>query len=305
MSDDDATKVHALFFTATGAGPDDVSLWLQPVPALTASSTDPTIIAPRTLGLRVGPADDFPLMVARAGGYQMDEATVCSLHERFGRWLDAPRDAARLAAEVVAEDDGVQGRPMPDGAEHHLHAEVRDELVIRIGINTLAHAFLGSRYARDALGENNATIDPREHIKVADLRGFAEDVCAALLDEAEDGSSKLTNVIDAAMQAAIEDGSTNVDIPDDLVSCEECEKVMNADDAHSIDGGYLCDPCHADSVAAFALTRWKCDGGNVLPACEWTGAGPELNVDDDTPLCPTCGGYVEEIEQPATEPDHA
>lgn len=88
-----ADKLHALFFDDRGCGPDNVSIWTQPVPALAASSTDPTIIAPRTLGLRVGVFSmpnvaTFPLLFARAGGYQMDEATVRALHERLGRWLD-------------------------------------------------------------------------------------------------------------------------------------------------------------------------------------------------------------------------
>lgn len=108
-------KVHALFFTERGAGPDNVSLWTEPVPALAASSTDPTIIAPRTLGLRIGqwttempPPGKLPLFFAVAGGFQMDEATVRALHEQFGAWLDAPRLDAREHAEVVAEDDGVR-----------------------------------------------------------------------------------------------------------------------------------------------------------------------------------------------------
>lgn len=147
-------------------------------------------------------------------------------------WIDAPRDAARLAAEAVAEDDGVRGHPGADGAGHHLHAAVvGDELVIRIGVATLAHACLAAGFAWNLLGEHSATLDPREHCKVTDLHGFAEDVRSALLNEAEDGSSKLTNVLDAAMQAAVEDGSLHFASPDDLTTCEECEKPIHVDDA--------------------------------------------------------------------------
>ncbi len=105
-------KLHALFFTDRGSGPDNVSLWTEPVPAFPAS-TDPAIIAPRTLGLRVGAhvehvGDELhitPLVYSRAGGYQMDEATVRALHAAFGAWLNAPRDEARAAAEMVTRDD--------------------------------------------------------------------------------------------------------------------------------------------------------------------------------------------------------
>jgi hypothetical protein len=130
-------KLHALFFTAQGAGPDDVSLWTEPVPAPTVSFEDPTIVAERTLGLRVGPfkADGvahFPLLCSIAGGYQMSEATVRELHARFGAWLDATRDEARAAAEVVTDDDGVRLLKSAGGewgvAEFdHFHAEQWDD----------------------------------------------------------------------------------------------------------------------------------------------------------------------------------
>ncbi len=95
-------KLHALFFTAQGNGPDAVSLWVHPMREIVDGGE---VVAPRTLGLRVGPADDFPLMYSRAGGYQMEEAAVRALRDAFTAWLDAPRDEARAAAEVVRRND--------------------------------------------------------------------------------------------------------------------------------------------------------------------------------------------------------
>jgi hypothetical protein len=49
--------------------------------------------------------------------------------------------------------------------------------------------------------------DPRTKFTITDVRRFAIDVKCALLAEAEDGSSLLTNVLDEACRVAIEDGS--------------------------------------------------------------------------------------------------
>lgn len=110
-------KLHALFFTDRGAGPDSVSLWTEPVAALPEHKPGDAIGA-RALGLRVGMHVEIvgndderhfaPLLFARAGGYLMDEATVRALHAQFGAWLDAHCLAARAAAEAVAEDHGVR-----------------------------------------------------------------------------------------------------------------------------------------------------------------------------------------------------
>lgn len=98
---------HSLFFTRSGAGPDNVALWLEPVPSIAGG------VFGRTIGLRVGPheSDEFgrlPLFFATAGGYQMDEATVDWLIAGLTAWKHAPRDAARAAAEVVHRDDTVE-----------------------------------------------------------------------------------------------------------------------------------------------------------------------------------------------------
>lgn len=78
------------------------------------------------------------------------------------------------------------------GRRHILTCEVdRCELRIRIGVGTLAHA---------------AVYDPTA--RVTDEKKFAKDVARALMDElGEDGSSLLTNALDAAIQRAVDDGT--------------------------------------------------------------------------------------------------
>lgn len=82
-------------------------------------------------------------------------------------------------------------------------------LTIEIGIETLAFASLRSDFAyqcADPKFTGNGK-DPREVFKVTNPRGFAVEVVAELLEEAEDGSSLLTNIVDKACQKAIEAGS--------------------------------------------------------------------------------------------------
>jgi len=88
-------------------------------------------------------------------------------------------------------------------------------LVISIGVKTLEHACLCSNQAWRLLGENNVTLDPRDHIKVTNVAGLAEDIMHAILEEAEDGSSPLTNLIDNAFLFAVEQGTEYVRFPDD------------------------------------------------------------------------------------------
>lgn len=82
-------------------------------------------------------------------------------------------------------------------------------LTIEIGVETLAFASLRSDFAYECADPKRTGngIDPREVFKVTNARGFAVDVKSALLEEAEDGSSLLTNVIDRACQDAVEQGS--------------------------------------------------------------------------------------------------
>ena len=80
-------------------------------------------------------------------------------------------------------------------ADQPLRASVEGkELVIRIGINTLAFA-----------AEHCSRID---NCKVVDAKELATDVCRAITREREDGSSRATDLLDEAILFAYEDGST-------------------------------------------------------------------------------------------------
>lgn len=90
--------------------------------------------------------------------------------------------------------------------EQPLRVEVTPdgELVIRIGIGTLA-------FAAEHMEINNPFDEDTENFKrlwrVIEPMEFANDVRRALCDEGEDGSTPLTELLDAASWAAIEDGS--------------------------------------------------------------------------------------------------
>lgn len=80
---------------------------------------------------------------------------------------------------------------------------IDDELVVRIGVETLAFAAEHVELPIRGFGE---TVYP--HWKVADAAELARDVCRKLSHEAEDGSSPLTQLFDEAIIEAYEDGST-------------------------------------------------------------------------------------------------
>lgn len=87
------------------------------------------------------------------------------------------------------------GRPLFVGV-------VDDELVIRIGVGTLAWAFES--------GEDNQPFDEkandfRREWKVTDPHKFAKGVGNGLCDEEEDGSTPLTKILDEAFIRAVED----------------------------------------------------------------------------------------------------
>jgi hypothetical protein len=102
-------------------------------------------------------------------------------------------------------NDGRDGMP--------LRAEVEDgRLVISIGVETLAFAF--------EHGEGNnpfdeAANDFKREATIADPLEFAKDVCRAMNDEGEDGSTPLTRFLDSMMNEAVEQGSLGVADPDD------------------------------------------------------------------------------------------
>jgi hypothetical protein len=87
------------------------------------------------------------------------------------------------------------GQPLTIGVEG-------DELVIRIGVGTLAFAF--------ETGEENQPFDEkandfRREWRVIDKYKFAKGVGIALCDEEEDGSTPITQILDVAYIRAVED----------------------------------------------------------------------------------------------------
>lgn len=80
-------------------------------------------------------------------------------------------------------------------------------LTIEIGVACLAFAAIHSEYGYELLGYPERTGRPDERFEIRNAQGFAGDVKRALLDEAEDGSSLLTKLLDDASRNAIEEGS--------------------------------------------------------------------------------------------------
>jgi len=104
------------------------------------------------------------------------------------------------------------GQPLTIGVEG-------DELVIRIGVDTLAFAF--------ETGEENQPFDEvandfRRSWKVTDKYRFAKGVGNALCNEEEDGSTPLTKILDEAFIRAIE-GDEGVDEDGRIVTSEMLE----------------------------------------------------------------------------------
>ena len=89
------------------------------------------------------------------------------------------------------------GRPLEVSIE-------RGALVIRIGIETLAHAVT---YADWANPYNEATGDYIRNFAIVDAPQFASDVAHEMMREREDGSTPLSDFLDKMAEAAIDDGS--------------------------------------------------------------------------------------------------
>lgn len=104
------------------------------------------------------------------------------------------------------------GQPLTIGVEG-------DELVIRIGVDTLVFCF--------ETGEENQPYDEksedfRRAFKVVDKHKFAKGVGIALCNEDEDGSTPLTKVLDEAFIHAVENDE-GVDEDGRLVTAEMLE----------------------------------------------------------------------------------
>ena len=79
-----------------------------------------------------------------------------------------------------------------------------DQLVIRIGIGTLAFAAEHCSYFYD---DDKHAVSGPPYIKIANKQELATDIVRALQSEAEDGSSPLTELLDTAIADAHDDGS--------------------------------------------------------------------------------------------------
>jgi len=148
------------------------------------------------------------------------------------------------------------GQPLTIGVEG-------DELVIRIGVDTLAFAF--------ETGEDNQPFDEkandfRRTWKVVDKHDFAKGVAIALCDEEEDGSTPLTKILDEAYIRAVEDDA-GVDKDGRIVTKEmleyggseateektekkrSCNRHNDCDKADAdvkAKGGFAASHCHDD-----------------------------------------------------------
>ena len=80
----------------------------------------------------------------------------------------------------------------------------RGALVVRIGIETLAHAVTYSDWANPY---EEATGDYIRNFAIVDAPQFASDVIHEMLREREDGSTPLSDFVDRMSEKAIEDGS--------------------------------------------------------------------------------------------------
>lgn len=82
------------------------------------------------------------------------------------------------------------------------------KLTIEIGIHTLAHA---AAFADWANKWTEAKGDYLREFAITDAEQFAGDIAHAMQDEREDGSTPLSDFLDAMTQAALDDGSMAVE----------------------------------------------------------------------------------------------
>lgn len=119
----------------------------------------------------------------------------------------------------------------PKGTDAPLTVDiVNEELVIRIGIGTLAWAF-------EHMVENNPWNDEdRDFVqawKVSDPLEFAKDVINALTYEEEDGSNPLNRMLDKVSSAVADNGSLSIEENTDGKSAyaRDYEEVLKQDRA--------------------------------------------------------------------------
>ena len=138
---------------------------------------------------------------------QVPEETFNS--PEYQAWLKIRKEQDPLNPQPI---HFLAGQPLTIGVEG-------DELVIRIGVDTLQFAF--------EIGEDNQPFDDevndfRRSWKVTDKHKFARGVGNALCNEEEDGSTPLTKVLDEAYIHAVED-DMGVDEDGRIVTSEMLE----------------------------------------------------------------------------------
>jgi hypothetical protein len=84
-----------------------------------------------------------------------------------------------------------------------------DEIIISIGLRTLAEVMKCSNYFQQILEENKFN---EESIEVSDLKQFGKDVKEALEGEDEDGTTYVHEMFDYATQFICEQGFESVKI---------------------------------------------------------------------------------------------
>lgn len=122
---------------------------------------------------------------------------------------DLGADAAADANDTPAV---ASGRQADYGAPLNVTIE-RDALVIRVGIQTLAHAVTYADWANRWHHDNSEHGgDYIREFAIIDVVQFAKDVINAMEHEEEDGSSMLTHFLDKATEEAVNDGSLGLDV---------------------------------------------------------------------------------------------
>lgn len=111
-----------------------------------------------------------------------------------------------------------------DNRNSPLSVEIKGgKLIVSIGVNVLAHAAACSSWATPYDDERR---DYFRTFAIADAEEFAKDVRSAASAEREDGSSLVTDLLDKACEAAVNDGSLGLLYSDVSIAFDqhhECE----------------------------------------------------------------------------------
>jgi hypothetical protein len=99
---------------------------------------------------------------------------------------------------------------------------VKGQIVVSVGQRVLK--FATEHHPEFWDGE---TLEDQPYIKIEDINVFMDEVVNAINDEREDGSTLLTDMLDAAIKSAVENGCEGIDhdyVPKhpDGCDCERC-----------------------------------------------------------------------------------